>query len=74
LESSRKKIGVWADSSTFDPFVMNASQSLFAAPKYPNPMAVLADACAAPALIGLHRTETRLFSLTSSLQLLLMGQ
>jgi hypothetical protein len=58
---------------------MNASQSLFAAPKYPNPMAVLADACAAPALskpnpFGLHRTETRLFSLTSSLQLLLMGQ
>jgi len=49
LESSRRKNGVFAGSSTFEPLVMNASQSLFAAPKYPNPIAVPADACAAPA-------------------------
>src|SRR6267142_869959 len=49
LESSRRKIGVFTGSSTFEPLVMNASQSLFAAPKYPNPIAVPADACAAPA-------------------------
>ncbi len=47
LESSRRKIGVFTGSSTFEPLVMNASQSLFAAPKYPNPIAVPADACAA---------------------------
>jgi hypothetical protein len=44
LESSRRKIGVFTGCSTFEPLVMNASQSLFAAPKYPNPIAVLADA------------------------------
>src|ERR1700682_3939530 len=44
-----RKIGVPAGSSTFEPFVMNASQSFFAAPKYPNPIAVPTDACAAPA-------------------------
>src|SRR6267143_862096 len=49
LESSRRKIGVFTGSSTFEPLVRNASQSLFAAPKYPNPIAVAADACAAPA-------------------------
>src|SRR6267143_1625529 len=49
LESSRRKKGVFAGSLTFEPLVMNASQSLFAAPKYPNPIAVPADACAAPA-------------------------
>src|SRR6202011_34871 len=49
LVSSRRTIGVFTGSSTFEPLVMNASQSLFAAPKYPNPIAVLADACAAPA-------------------------
>src|SRR3984893_18761036 len=49
LESSRRKIGVFTGRSTFEPFVMNASQSLFAAPKYPNPIAVPTDACAAPA-------------------------
>jgi hypothetical protein len=49
LESSLKAIGVFTGSSTFEPFVMNASQSLFAAPKYPNPIAVPTDACAAPA-------------------------
>jgi len=48
-ESSRRTIGVFTGNSTFEPFVMNASHSLFAAPKYPNPIAVLADACAAPA-------------------------
>ena len=48
-ESSRRTIGVFTGNSTFEPLVMNASQSLFAAPKYPNPIAVLADACAAPA-------------------------
>jgi hypothetical protein len=45
LESSRRKIGVLTGSSTFAPFVMNASQILFAAPKYPNLIAVPADAC-----------------------------
>src|ERR1700687_1065056 len=49
LESSRRKTGVFTGSSTFEPLVMNALQSLFAAPKYPNPIAVPADACAAPA-------------------------
>src|SRR6266436_8729431 len=49
LESRRKKIGVCAGSSTFEPLVRNALQSLFAAPKYPNPIAVPTDACAAPA-------------------------
>src|SRR5258706_15435788 len=49
LESSRRKIGVFTGSSTSEPLVMNASQSLFAAPKYPKPIAVPADACAAPA-------------------------
>jgi hypothetical protein len=44
-----RKIGVPAGSSTFEPFVMNASQSFFAAPKYPNPIAVPTDAWAAPA-------------------------
>ena len=48
-ESSRSTIGVFTGNSTFEPFVMNASHSLVAAPKYPNPIAVLADACAAPA-------------------------
>jgi hypothetical protein len=48
-ESSRRTIGVFTGNSTFEPFAMNASHSLFAAPKYPNPIAVLADACAAPA-------------------------
>src|SRR5258708_8621942 len=45
----RKKIGVWTGSATFEPLVRNALQSLFAAPKYPNPIAVPTDACAAPA-------------------------
>src|SRR5258708_12918720 len=45
----RKKIGVWTGSATFEPLVRNAMQSLFAAPKYPNPTAVPTDACAAPA-------------------------
>src|SRR5712664_3178950 len=48
-ESSRTRIGVCTGNSTFEPLVMNASQSLFAAPKYPNPIAVPTDACAAPA-------------------------
>src|ERR1700730_7441705 len=47
-ESSRRKIGVCPGRSTFEPLVMNASQSLFAAPKYPTPIAVPTDACAAP--------------------------
>src|SRR5258706_13158857 len=48
-ESSRTRIGVCTGNSTFEPLVMNASQSLFAAPKYPNPIAVPTDACAGPA-------------------------
>ena len=48
-ESRRRKIGVFTGSSTFEPLVMNALQSPFAAPKYPNPIAVPTDACAAPA-------------------------
>src|SRR5258708_3084649 len=48
-ESSRRTIGVFTGNSTLEPLVMNASQSLFAAPKYPNPIPVPADACAAPA-------------------------
>src|ERR1700731_3104452 len=48
-ESSRTKIGVFTGSSTFEPLVMKASQSFFAAPKYPNPFLVPPEACAAPA-------------------------
>jgi hypothetical protein len=48
-ESTRTRIGVCTGSSTFEPLVMKASQILFAAPKYPNPIAVPTDACAAPA-------------------------
>src|ERR1700730_12539423 len=49
LESMRRTIGVYAGSSTFEPLAMNALSSFLAAPKYPNPIAVPADACAAPA-------------------------
>src|SRR6266403_5043892 len=49
LESKRKEIGVFSGRSTFEPLAINASQILFAAPKYPKPIAVPADACAAPA-------------------------
>src|SRR5579863_8495284 len=48
LESSRRKTGVFTGRSTFEPLAINASQIFTAAPKYPKPIAVPADACAAP--------------------------
>src|SRR5258706_15662874 len=48
LESSRRKIGLFTGRSTFEPLAMNASQSLFAAPNYPNPIAEATEVSAAP--------------------------
>src|SRR4029077_19607950 len=48
-ESSLRAIGAFTGRSTFERFVINTPQSLCAAPKYPTPIAVLAEACAAPA-------------------------
>jgi len=78
LESSRRKIGVFTGSSTFEPLVMNASQSLFAAPKYPTrlpcpQMPALRRHRASRSLSGLRRTETMLSSAESCRQLLSMG-
>src|ERR1700687_4497464 len=44
-----RKTGVLTGSSTFEPLAKKASYTFTAAPKYPKPIAVVADACAAPA-------------------------